>query len=132
MRKQSHIELLASYLQQAQAKTFEWGVHDCATFAAGAIEVMTDLRIEFDDLRTVRTAEEVIIALRRQSLRDRVTLILGPPIHINLAGRGDIVLEADSDREALGVCFGEFAFFLSPTGLVPKPTISCVAAWRVE
>lgn len=132
MRKQNHIELLAIYLQQAQTKTFEWGIHDCATFAAGAVELMTGKRIEFDDLRAVKSAEDVVVALRRQSLRDRVTMILGPAISVNLAKRGDIILESDSDREALGVCFGEFSFFLLPLGVTPKPTIGCIAAWRVE
>lgn len=132
MKKQNYIELLSDYMRQAQNKSFEWGVHDCATFAAGAIEVMTGDRIEFEDLRTVSFAEEVIIALRRQSLRDRVTMILGQSIHVGLASRGDIMLEEESTREALGVCFGEFSFFLAPEGLIPKATVGCALAWRVE
>lgn len=132
MKNQNYIELLSDYIRQAQVKSFEWGVHDCATFAAGAIEVMTGNRIEFEDLRAVRSAEEVIIALRRQPLRDRVTMILGPPISVNFAARGDVVLEAESDREALGICFGEFSFFLMPLGLIPKATVGCALAWGVE
>ena len=133
MRKQNHIELLADYLQEARSKAFEWGRHDCATFAAGSVELITGRHIEFQDLRGVRSSEEVIVALRKQSLKERVTLILGPPISVGLAKRGDIVLEeSESEREALGVCFGEFSFFLLPVGITPKPTLYCLRAWSVD
>ena len=133
MRRQDHIERLATYLQEAGLKKFEWGVHDCATFAAGAVEELTGRRIEFQDLRAVRSAAEVIVALNHQSLKERVTLILGSPITVALAQRGDIVLEElEPGRESLGVCFGEFSFFLIPVGIVPRPTLGCLSAWSVN
>ena len=132
MRKQSWAEDLATYMKESSTKEFQWGVHDCASFAAGAVTAVTGRFIDVKDFADAHTVREVVELLATKSLKDRVTEILGKTIDLKMATRGDIVLLTDLGRECLGVCFGEVSFFLTAKGLQPIKTLTCDCAWRIE
>lgn len=121
---------LATYLRACHDRPFAWGVHDCAQFAAGAVEVQTGRR---PTLPRYRSAAGAARLLRERALRERATDALGPEIPPARAQRGDLVLAAGADGAALGVCMGEVSWFPGkPSGLVARPTLECVTAWGVE
>lgn len=130
MRTQNWPHALAEYLRARQDMAFEWGVHDCAQFAAGAVDVQTGRRPALPRYRSATGAARL---LRERALRERASATLGPEIQVARAQRGDLVLAAGIDGPALGVCMGEVSWFPGkPSGLVARSTIECATAWRVD
>lgn len=95
---------LSAYLDPLRLMPFEWGRHDCCTFAAGAVYAMTgfDHMAEFRGRYTTRIGS--LRALKRfgagalaPTLDQKFT-----PIAAATAQRGDIVMSGG----ALGICMG--------------------------
>lgn len=86
---------LAAHVDDAMVRSFEWGQHDCALFAAGAVDAMCgtaiadEFRGEYDDLAGANT----ILALRGWStLADAARQWCGEALERPLYGkRGDVV-----------------------------------------
>jgi hypothetical protein len=72
--------------------------------------------------RSWREAAELYRRLGVRCLADAVTVVLGPPIPVKQAMRGDIVM-VDG---ALGICRGEWAEFLDHM----QPMKRATQAWR--
>lgn len=129
-RIQNWPHALAEYLRARQTMPFEWGVHDCAHFAAGAVQAITGEIPAFPRYKTQRAALKLIA---QKPLRDRAGELLGPEIPVLMAQRGDIVMVIDPvNGPSLGVCFGENSVFTSREWLIQVPTAECWCAWSVH
>lgn len=130
MRIQNWPHALAEYVRARHDMPFEWGVHDCAHFAAGAVAAITD---EYPQFPRYKTAHAALKLIAQKPLRDRAGEILGAEIDVAMAQRGDVVMVIDSiNGPSLGVCFGENSIFTSRRGLNQIQTSQCWCAWRVE
>ncbi|WP_299945368.1 hypothetical protein [uncultured Ruegeria sp.] len=118
-------------ISEARDKPFEWGTHDCGTFAADVVETLTGVRLPLPKGYT--TARGSMLAMRRKTgssqMDGAVSYFLGEPLESPLlAQRGDIVLH---ETQALGVCVGQSAMCLSEAGLASVSVNECVKVWRV-
>ncbi|MEG3166543.1 hypothetical protein U1701_18435 [Sphingomonas sp. PB2P19] len=128
-------ERTAVYLDRVADQPFKWGEHDCALFAAGAINAMTGTD-PAADLRGIYTDRASAAAALKDhgagTLLKTVTAWLGQPKHPAFAQRGDIVMK---DRTTLGVCVGLHSWFVGEEhgvdGLVAIPTANCTKAFTV-
>lgn len=130
MRIQNWPHALAEYIRSRQTMPFEWGVHDCAHFAAGAVAVLTG---EYPDFPRYKTERAALKLIAQKPLRERAGEILGPEIGVLMAQRGDIVMVIDPvNGPSLGVCFGESSVFTSQKTLIQVPTVECCCAWGIN
>lgn len=123
---------MTAYLARVAREGFAWGRHDCALFAAGAVEALTGIdpaaewRGRYDSLagglRLMREA-----GFKDHFAAARSWYPASSPAH---ALPGDlVVIGAD---EALGVIQGELAYVLTEAGigLVPVDAASALLAVR--
>jgi hypothetical protein len=105
---------------------FAWGAHDCALFAAGAVQAITGLDIAAEWRGRYTTARGAMRVLRRDGGDGLVGLAQArfDEIPVATAQVGDLaVLPSESDdRRAgfdhvLGVVIGEHIWVLRPDGL---------------
>jgi hypothetical protein len=117
----------------ARDRPFQWGTHDCATWAFDVRLAMTGLDAAAawrGKYRTEKGAARMLRRLRCKTVADLATSILGEALPTVLfAQRGDIAL--GGVEQALGICVGSEVLFLQPSGLVALPLRECVKAWRV-
>lgn len=118
-------------VEAARGRAFQWGKHDCVTWAAEIVLTLTGTDLNLPN--NYRTAKGSMMAMRRTTgstnMSEAVTYFLGEPMaNPKLAQRGDIVLYG---TRSLGVCVGAQALCLSETGLEPVPLTDCSTAWRV-
>ena len=126
---------LATYLDNVSEAPFEWGQHDCALFAASAVQRMTgvdpaeEFRGQYD---TYKGATEALRKHGAGTLLKTVRDWFGPSISVHLAKRGDLVMR---DARTLGVCVGQYSWFVAQIGtgkgLIALPTASCAYAFSV-
>jgi hypothetical protein len=125
---------LTDYLEPLRERPHVYGRHDCALFAAGAVQAMTGV----DPIPELRgrysTARGSIYALRKYgagSLADTLTAKFGEPVHPAHAKRGDLVM----DEKAVGVAMGDYAIFVARdgerVGLMQVLREEWTNAWRV-
>jgi hypothetical protein len=126
--------LLAAAVDDARTRSFNWGTHDCATWA---FDLRRDM-LSGDDTaalwrgryRTARGAARVMRRLGWASMPEAGVALLGMPLaNVRLAQRGDLMLSPDAT--SFGVCLGAQVAFLAPEGLTLRALTSCVLAWRV-
>ena len=132
-RTQGWEQRLNAMMMAAINTPHEWGVHDCVTFAADAVEAMTgvdpiaDLRGEWAgplSARRLLTDEGV------DTIGDMAAKRL-PEIPVSMARRGDIVF-CDSDEGGfLGVMQGRSIVGPAGIGLVHVPVNQALRAFRV-
>lgn len=105
---------LAAYLEPLRARPFEWGAHDCCTFAAGAVEAMTgtDPMPEFRGKYSTALGSDR--ALRRLGAGSLAATLDGKfeAVPAPLAQRGDIVMTGG----LLGICLGPFLLAVGSEG----------------
>ncbi len=114
-RREDWPEALARVVQSAHDQPFSWGSHDCAAFAAAAIEAMTDIDLLEPFRGRYSDADSAKAALRaagHRSLYHFLCRQFGQPVHPVHAGRGDIALAHGEDGPALGVITGKDALFV--------------------
>ena len=114
-RKSSWEDDLAAYLSDKALEPFCWGAHDCALFAASAVEAMTgtdpaaDFRGQYDNQAGARAALRTIgngTLLKTYQARFA-------EIAPAFAKRGDLIWNG----HAIGVCMGANAIFIGDEGL---------------
>jgi hypothetical protein len=103
---------LSEYIASKRSVIFEWGVEDCCTFSAGAVEALTGV----DPVPEYRGAYST--ALQSARVLDGKTMeeVLDSKfdeVPIGFAQRGDLVLMDD----CVGVVAGDYAWFISEVGL---------------
>lgn len=128
MRREDWPERLYDYVESRRDVPFGWATNSCASFAAGAVEAMTDGAVP---LPAFATAAEAAALLAERALRDRVGDVMGPEIVPAFAQRGDLVLIDIEGRESVAVCLGLDAVGPGTAGIVLVPMSSAVAAWGV-
>ena len=124
---------LVAYLTTVAGKPFGYGTHDCALFAAGAVEAMTGNDWAADYRGRYSTLKEGLKLLDQGALRDHVALLDArlesiPPA---FAAVGDIAVIGEDGTRALGIFEGESILVLRETGLGHVPRADAVAAYRV-
>ena len=121
-------------IKAALHRPFEWGVHDCAIFAANIIQEMTDEDVAEPWRGYADERGAVRMALKAGGLSGIATSVLGEPIKTTFAQCGDIVLIA-SDRVgwdgSLAVCAGVKAACVAEDGLIFVKREKWLQAWRV-
>lgn len=130
MRKSDWEPALAGYIAQHRNAALEWGVLDCAKFAAGAVQAMTGV----NPMREFKYRSEAGAwrSLKKNgfaSLADAMDAKF-PRIPKALAGRGDVVMRDN----CLGVCIGAEGLFLplEGSGLIRVHRRDWSHAWRVS
>lgn len=135
MRVDNWPRALAELVASAEGRAFQWGSHDCGTFAAAAERALTGA-CRFDDAlgnyRTARGAARKLGRLGFGSIEELVEdrlIEIGP----NWAQRGDVVIVDTELGPALGVVTGETAVSPAPEGgLARYPVAAARRAFRVD
>ena len=123
---------LSAYLaERIDTVTFQWGLTDCALYAADGILAMTDTDIAAAYRGKYSTAAGSIRALKRYgggSLKETVDAAL-PAKPIGYARRGDVVMS----EGAVGLCIGADALFVraDEPGLERIERARWMYAWSV-
>jgi hypothetical protein len=132
-------ERLAATIERARPIPFEWGVHDCALFAADCVYAVTGV----DVLGTWRGRWSTACTARALQARHgglllAVSKVMGPALPaINMAKRGDLLL-IDAEMPWVAVCDGSRWWAPSKTGLfMCRTSLSPASAfwpvgWQVE
>lgn len=106
---------LTQYIKDKQKEPFLWGNLDCATFVAGAFEVMTGNIIKVPNYTDKNTAETIIKNFG--SYENIMTFYSkSNPVTGTLAQFGDLVMLYDKNLpigKVVGICLGRKCVFLS-------------------
>lgn len=139
VKKADWPEHLSKLIAERLKEPFQWGVNDCALFAADAVQAMTGndpakkLRGKY---KTARGAKRALKRIGVESVSDipRVFISdIAEEIPLKMAGRGDIILtENDIGEPMLAICLGARCASPGPNGLVFSPTLSAASAWRIK
>ena len=136
MRYYDWPERLHDVIRAAKKAEFKWGKNDCALFACDCILAMTGIDHAKKFRGKYSTRKGAATALKKiESVDDIAELAdkyLGERISLSHAQRGDIVLIAVEDDNALGVIAGNHAVFLAPQGILTRLLSKCVCAWKVR
>lgn len=123
---------LSLYLQACAAAPFGWGKHDCCSFAAGDVLVLTG-KNPMDDLPLYSDEQGAMEMLAANGgIESMVTQRLGQPVNPLLARRGDIVMfDTVVNGLALGVCAGASFAAVTEDGMKYFSMRHAIKAWRV-
>lgn len=133
-------ERLDMAIDAARQRPFEWGAHDCVTFAAACIQAVTgtdpiaDLRgWDSRDQAGDRVAQ--LSGRRHSGLQSAIAIIFArygwPEITPRRAGRGDICLVAVGQGRLTAVCLGAQLAAPGPRRLQHLPLTQALATWRI-
>lgn len=126
---------LTGYVTQASARPYAPGQHDCALFAAGAVEAVTGYDPASDWRGGYATKAGGLRLLRAAGHTDHIAATAAALIEIapGFAAAGDVavVLDSISGGTALGVVQGEMVYVLREDGLGLLPRAAMQRAFRV-
>lgn len=122
---------LERFVAARAERAFEWGVNDCALFAADCVEALTGERL-LSNLRGYDGRGALRLLADRGGLRGIATEALGEPVAPAFAAVGDVVLLRMGDSEALGICNGTVAMGPGPAGIEIVGMDAALAAWKVN
>jgi hypothetical protein len=129
-RREDWPAVLAAEIDRARLLTFQWGQHDCATWAFDVRRAMTGIDAAAAWRGRYSTASGSVRVMRRLGWPDLPAMgcaLLGEPILPLLAQRGDVAMCGG----AFGVVTGSHGFFLAESGLTERPMMDATMAWRV-
>lgn len=136
VRLQDWTVRLDRWVTEWRSAAFDWGAHDCCTFAAGAVREVTG----FDPLGALQWSDVVGAAetlVQVGGLIAGVTARLGPHIAPAWAQRGDLLLlpmdftSGQVSRESLAVCLGNCCVAPGRGQLQFLPWAAALHAWPV-
>lgn len=117
----------------ARRRAFEWGVHDCCTFAAACWQARTGTAA-LAGLAWASEEQAAQLLASLGGLQAAVTSRLGEPVAPLLAALGDLVLAVDphdpQQRQVLAVCVGSYHVAPGARCLSSLPLHSALCAWR--
>lgn len=127
---------LAEYLNRIAAARFRPGRHDCALFAAGAVQAMTGADLAAPWRGKYRTLEDGLEALRAAGFASHVEFTAAhfdevPPAFAQVGDLGVFDTPEDGGNGALGVVQGAHVYVLHPTGLALVDRFQMKKAFRV-
>lgn len=120
---------LVAYLAEVRTRPFAYGTHDCALFAAGAVEAMTghDLAAEFRGrYASLKEGLKLAKGSHLQILRQHFE-----PVPTAFAAVGDLALIGEVGFPALGIFEGEMILVLREDGLGLISRAAATQAWKV-
>jgi hypothetical protein len=120
------------FIAARRAQSFQWGINDCATFAADCVMAITGTDPAPTGLRLHKTQKQAHRALQRHGgLRSIATAALGQPVPAVQANVGDVVLAKAGKRDMLAICNGTTLFAPSAHGLATLAMADATLCWRV-
>ena len=124
---------LVAYLAGITAQPFAYGSHDCALFAAGAVEAITGRDLSAPYKGQYRSLEGGLKLLSASGLGDHVAVLRATFAEIApaFAAVGDIAVIGEVGTPALGVFEGEHIVVLRPEGIGFMPRAAATLAFRV-
>jgi hypothetical protein len=126
---------LFNYAQAVAAKPFQWGEHDCALFAAGAVQAMTGEDFAAGYRGRYSTLTGGLRHLRKAGYADHAAMAeaLMEEVHPSLAQIGDVAAIDVEGHIALGIFQGERIYVLRPgaDGIGTVSRLSAARAFRV-
>lgn len=124
---------LIQYLSEAARTPFAPGRHDCALFAAGAVEAMTGMDYARPFKGRYTTLKGGLRILREAGFADAVALAAAwlPEIAPAFAAPGDLAVIDTAAGPALGVVQGAGIYVLTPDRLGVVPLLGASRAFRV-
>lgn len=125
---------LTAWLAEIVRRPFAPGTHDCALFAAGAVQAMTgrDPAAPYRGrYQTLRGGKRI---LRQAGFADHIDLVVCTfaEVHTSRAAPGDLAVVPTPEGDALGLVQGEAVYVLSPRGIGMLPMTAATRAYRVE
>lgn len=139
LRKVAHWELrLEAYLETIRRKKFRWGVHDCVTFVAGAVESMTGTwpLPSIEKYHTRRGAARALLKHTDLDLEDACDWVADAhgfiSAHPSMLATGDVVLLRD-DLNHNSLCIVYEGSPLAPCsgGLGQGNIEEAIRGWRI-
>ena len=106
---------LNEYFVSVKDAQFEYGVHDCCTFSAGAVQAITgeDLMSEFRGKYSTREeSQSVLKSIGAGTLLRTLRKKFGPPVNGASGQRGDVAWY----NGACGIIIGRDGIFLTQDG----------------
>lgn len=128
-------ERLAQYFAERQARPFEWGAHDCMTFAADAVIMLTgrDPIAQWRGAYATEAEGDAIVG--PDGLLAFVSRMMGefgaPECPVELAQRGDWAMVSVGNLLCAGVVTGAFVAAPGARRLAHVPLRRAVAAWAI-
>ncbi|MCK5641912.1 MAG: hypothetical protein KAJ19_14005 [Gammaproteobacteria bacterium] len=131
-------EALNRTVTEARTMPLVWGQHDCALFAASAIEAMTGIDVAKKFRGKYKTARGAAGQMKKfagggiPELADKIAAQHGfESIPVAFAQRGDVVETDTPEGPGLGVCVGAEFVIIGESGLVDWPMTEANRAWRI-
>lgn len=126
---------LLAYVQSVAAKPFVWGEHDCALFAAGAVEAMTGEDIAAPFRGKYKTLAGGLRMLKKRGFDNHADYAasLFEEIHPSSVNVGDIAALDTGSGIALGIVQGDRIYALQDgaAGISTVPLLRAKRAFRV-
>lgn len=122
---------LIAYLRQQSGKRFAWGAHDCARFAAGAVQAQTGQALPLPEWADKRQA--VALLRHHGSLQAAVDAHLPRRKTAAYAQRGDVVLVRTPNAPHAFLAVADAGLWWAPSrrGLITGPLRHARVAWAV-
>lgn len=133
MRRSDWRARLNAYIVSHRATPFGYGTHDCALFAAGAVEAMTGEDMAAAFRGAYDSAEGGLVAMQAAGFESPIALAASrfERIPASLAAVGDIAVVDTENGPAIGVVQGAQIAMVGPSGLMLVPLTSARLAFRV-
>lgn len=130
-------ELLNSYIAEQETAPFVWGEHDCCLFVCNVIQLLTGIDPAKDYRNRYKTKAGATRLLAKAGGLEALAVAVCADmefveIGVNFCQRGDLVLMDCAEEQALGICLGANAAFVTLTGFTYYPLSKCCRAWRVS
>lgn len=124
---------LIQYLAESARKPFAPGQHDCALFAAGAVEAMTGVDYARPFKGRYTTLKGGVRLLREAGFADHIALAASrlDEIAPAFAAPGDLAVIDTPEGPAMGVVQGESVYVLTVDRLGLVPMLGATRAFRV-
>lgn len=126
---------LFDYVHDVARRPFQWGEHDCALFAAGAVKAMTGEDFAAGYRGRYKTLRGGLGLLRRKGFVDHADMAASvlEEIHPSRAQVGDVAAIEESGHTALGIVQGPRIYVLRPgeAGIGTVGLLDAKRAFRV-
>jgi len=124
---------LIAYLSECHRTPYQPGRHDCALFAAGAVNAMCEVDPAAPYRGRYRSIRGGLRVLRRAGFVDHVAMTADvlPEIPVAMARVGDIIVTDGDDGPAMGVVQGERVYVLTQRGIGTIDLLQAKRAFRV-
>ena len=130
MRRSDWLPRMWGVLEAARHERFKLGHYDCTTLVARVLDAMTDGNYSWIP-GCYRDRRALKIMCVPGALEREVSDVLGEPVPIAQACRGDVVALDLELGPAIGICVGHLAA-VAGDGVRYLPMHRAHCAWRVE